>query len=117
LDILGYDEPDHGLIAFEIKGKATSRMEVENLFLQGIEHRNWLEKNKMAVKLLFDEGLKGKINTRKRVRLVLGFSEIKVPHIFYELREESKKRDKYTEIDFVRLSNVNDEVQLRWIEE
>ena len=74
LDILGYDESDHSLVAFELKGLVANRVEIENVFLQGIEHRNWLEKNKMAMKLLFDRGPKGKrINTRKRVRLLLGF--------------------------------------------
>jgi hypothetical protein len=102
LDILGYDESDHTLIAFELKGKEANRVEVENLFLQGIEHRNWLEKNKMAMKLLFDRGPKGKrINTTKRVRLLLGFYEKTVPQIFYELRDEAKRRDSYTKIDFV----------------
>lgn len=86
LDILGYDESDHSLIAFELKGPRASRVDLENLFLQGIEHRNWLEKNKMAVKLLFDGGPRGRrINTRKRVRLILGFYGDKVPHLFDEL--------------------------------
>jgi hypothetical protein len=60
LDILGYDESDHGLIAFELKGPAADRVELENLFLQGLEHRNWIEKNKMTIKLLFDGGPRGK---------------------------------------------------------
>lgn len=115
LDILGYDASDHTLIAFELKGRKADRVELENLFLQGIEHRNWLEKNKMAVKLLFDGGPKGKrINTRKRVRLLLGFYGSEVPHIFTELREQAKRRDPYTEIDFVQLTNdlENDTVSL-----
>jgi hypothetical protein len=79
---------------------------------------NWIEKNKMALKLLFDGDPRGKrINTRKRVRLLLGFYGDKVPHIFTELRNESKRRDAYAEIDFVRLSNENDKVQLSWFEE
>jgi hypothetical protein len=112
LDILGYDGSDHRLIAIELKGLVASKMEVENLFLQGIEHRNWLEKNKMAVKLLFDRGPRGRrINTTKRVRLILGFYGKTVPQIFYELRKESKRRDPYTEIDFVRITNnINDVV-------
>jgi hypothetical protein len=111
LDILGYDKSDHGLITFEIKGPGVGRVELENLFLQAIEHRNWIEKNKMAVKLLFDDGPKGKrINTRKRVRLLLGFYGDNVPHLFYELREEAKRRDPYTEIDFVQLANESDKV-------
>ncbi|MCL5123839.1 MAG: hypothetical protein M1511_04940 [Deltaproteobacteria bacterium] len=113
LDILGYDAIDHGLVAFELKGLAAGRMELENLFLQGIEHRNWIEKNKMAVKLLFDGGPKGKrINTRKRVRLLLGFYGETVPHIFNELRDEAIRRDPYTEIDFVRLLNEGNKVTI-----
>ena len=111
LDILGYDKLDHGLIAFEIKGPAANRVELENLFLQGIEHRNWIEKNKMAVKLLFDGGPRGKrINTRKRVRLLLGFYGERIPHLFEELREQSRRRDPYIDIEFIRLSNSNGEV-------
>jgi len=111
LDILGYDEFDHSLIAFELKGPKASRVELENLFLQGIEHRNWLEKNKMAVKLLFDRGPRGeRINTRKRVRLLLGFYGDKVPHLFSELRDQSRRRDPYTEIDFVRISNADNDI-------
>jgi hypothetical protein len=111
LDLLGYDVSDHALIALEIKGVNAGRVELENLFLQGLEHRNWIEKNKMAVKLLFDRGPRGKrINTRKRVRLLLGFYGNTVPHIFYELHDEAKRRDKYIEIDFVRISNENDTI-------
>lgn len=118
MDILGYDESDHSLVAFELKGLVANRVEIENVFLQGIEHRNWLEKNKMAMKLLFDRGPKGKrINTRKRVRLLLGFYGEKVPHIFNELRKESKRRDPYTEIDFVRISNKYDGIILSPFEE
>jgi len=118
LDILGYDQSDHSLIALELKGQSANRVELENLFLQGIEHRNWVEKNKMVVKLLFDGGPKGRrINTRKRVRLLLGFYGEKVPHIFEELRDESKRRDPYTEIDFVRISNKDDGIILSHFEE
>jgi|GEM_PF-910906 len=107
LDILGYDEPDHRLVAFEIKGRVGQRTDFENLFLQGIEHWNWLEKNKMAVKLLFDKGPKGKVDTTKRVRLLLGFYGENVPHIFNELRRQYEKGDKeYTEIDFIRFTNI-----------
>ena len=113
LDLLGYDEPDHTLVAFELKGVRAGRVELENLFLQGIEHRNWIEKNKMAVKLLFDRGPRGtRINTRKRVRLLLGFYGNAVPHIFYELRDQAKRRDKYTEIGFVCILNENDTVNV-----
>ncbi|MFC2063710.1 hypothetical protein ACFLXB_01260 [Chloroflexota bacterium] len=114
LDILGYDKSDRRLIAFELKGPRADRVALENLFLQGMEHRNWIEKNKMAVKLLFDDRLgRRKINSRKRVRLILGFYEKKVPTLFYELREEAKRRDPYTEIYFVRLENDGAEVVVR----
>lgn len=117
LDILGYDESDHGLIAFELKGLVANRVELENLFLQGIEHRNWIEKNKMAVKLLFDGGPKGKrINTRKRVRLLLGFYGEEIPYLFNELREEKTRRDLYSEIDFIRLDNTQDSIIVRQFE-
>jgi hypothetical protein len=103
LDILAYDKRDHSLVAFEIKGPDANRVEVENLFLQGIEHRNWLEKNKMAVKLMFD-GVRGRrISTRKRVRLLLAFFEDQIPLLFYELRDEAMKKDLHLCIDFVRL--------------
>jgi len=117
LDILGYCNIDHSLVAFELKGPKASRVELENLFLQGIEHRNWIEKNKMAVKLLFDGGPKGKrINTRKRVRLLLGFYGENIPQLFFELRKQAKRRDKYASIDFVKLSIVNDDVTIGSIE-
>jgi hypothetical protein len=117
LDILGYDESGHGLIAFELKGPLADRVELENLFLQGLEHRNWIEKNKMAVKLLFDDGPRGKkINTRKRVRLMLGFYGETVPHIFHELRDQAKRRDRHTEIDFVKISPVDGEIRLSLLE-
>jgi hypothetical protein len=113
LDILGYDASDHSLIAFEIKGPNAGRVELENLFLQGIEHRNWLEKNKMAVKLLFDGGPRGKrINTKKRVRLLLGFYGNKVPPLFYELREESRRRDRFIEINFIQISPTLDTIRV-----
>jgi hypothetical protein len=118
LDILGYDEDDGSLIAFELKGLVADRVELENLFLQGMEHRNWIEKNKMAVKLLFGRDPRGKkINTRKRVRLLLGYYGEKVPYIFNELRDDAESRDPYINIDFVKLSNENDEVQLNSFEE
>ena len=113
LDILGYVEADHGLIAFELKGLVGNRVELENLFLQGLEHRNWIEKNKMAVKLLFDGGPRGKrINPTKRVRLILGFFKETVPEIFNELRYKAIRRDKYTEINFVKMTHKDDEIQL-----
>jgi len=69
---------------------------------QYLEHRNWLEKNKMAVKFIID-GPKGKrINTKKRVRLILGFFGGHVPALFYELRREAQRKDRYLRIDFVK---------------
>jgi len=59
LDIPGYDLDDHSLVALEIKGPDANRSERENLFSQGMEHRNLLEKNKMA------EAASRKIKSRK----------------------------------------------------
>ena len=102
LDILGYDIDDHSLVAFEIKGPDAGRDELENLFFQGLEHRNWLEENKMAVKFAFD-GPKGKrINTRKRVKLILGFCGEEVPTLFLDLRNDALKRDRHLQIEFCR---------------
>jgi hypothetical protein len=107
LDILTYDKTDHSLVAFEIKGPEASRLESENLFLQGMEHRNWLEQNKMAVKLLFDNGPRGRrINTKKRVRLVLGLFSDQIPPLFNKLKEQACKEDKYLQVDFVNLKVV-----------
>lgn len=103
LDILAYDKNDHSLVAVEIKGPGASRVEIENLFLQGLEHRKWLEYNKMAVKLMFD-GVRGrKINTRKRVRLLLAFFDPRVPPLFHDLRAEAMRKDRHLDIDFARL--------------
>ena len=114
LDILGYDVDDHSLIAFEIKGPDCNSLELKNLFLQGLDHRNWLEFNKMAIKLIFD-GPNGKqINSRKRVRLLLGFFGDAVPHLFYDLRKEAIKKDTHLRIDFVNIfKNKDGELELR----
>ena len=112
LDILAYDKGDHSLVAVEIKGPGAKRVEIENLFLQGLEHRNWLEYNKMAVKLMFD-GVRGRrINTRKRVRLLLAFFEGRVPPLFHELRGEAMRKDRHLSIDFVRLIRETDGVKV-----
>ena len=104
LDILCYDRSDHSLIAFEIKGPHCGRVEFENLFLQGLDHWNWLERNKMAVKLFFDRGPLGRcISTKKRARLVLGFCDPEVPPFFYDLQREAERRDSHLRIDFVRM--------------
>ena len=102
LDILGYDLDDHSLVAFEIKGPDAGRDELENLFFQGLEHRNWLEENKMAVKLAFDGPTGNRISTRKRVKLVLGFCAEKVPGLFFELRNDAQKKDRHLQIEFCR---------------
>jgi hypothetical protein len=53
-----------------------------------------------------------RINTKKRVALILGFYEPKVPHLFFDLRKEAVRRDKYLEIHFVRLAISAGRVQL-----
>ncbi len=115
LDILGYDVDDHSLVAFEIKGPQAGRVELDNLFLQGMEHRNWLEENKMAVKFAFDKPSGKRIYTRKRVKLVLGFCGDKIPDLFYELKKQAKRKDRHLEVVFCRLippSNYGGEVRL-----
>lgn len=65
----------------------------------------------MAVKLLFDRGPRGRrINTKKRVRLLLGFYGKHIPHLFKEFRFEAIRRDPYLEIDFVQLSHDGKDV-------
>jgi hypothetical protein len=108
LDILGYDIDDHSLVAVEIKAEGCGRVDLENLFLQGMEHRNWLEENKMAVKLLFEGPRGSKINTRKRVRLVLGWGTDQVPKLFKSLREAALGKDRYLRIDFVQVADKPD---------
>jgi hypothetical protein len=105
LDILGYDKSDHSLIAFEIKGPNCSRSELENLFLQGLEHQKWLERNKMVIKFLYDKPTGRLISTRKRVRLILGFYNEDVPELFWELRKQAVKHDRFLNIDFVQFTN------------
>lgn len=100
LDILGVDKDDKSLVVFEIKGPDCGRVELENLFLQGLAHRRWLERNKMAVKFAFDGPRGRRINTRKRVRLLLGFFQEPVPDLFWDMRREAM-RDPYMRIDFV----------------
>ena len=101
LDILGFDKADHSLVAFEIKGPNCSRVDLENLFLQGLKHQKWLELNKMAVKFVMDGPNGKRINTRKRVRLILGFFKDEVPKLFWELRSQALRNDRYLEIDFI----------------
>jgi len=103
MDILGYDWDDHSLVVFEIKGPDANQSELENLFFQGMEHRNWLEENKMAVKFA-REGPKGiRINTRKRVKLMLGFCGEKVPKLFLDLKSQALRKDRFLQIGFCRL--------------
>jgi len=103
LDILGYDLDDHSLIAIEIKRPDADRPERENLFFQGLEHRNWLEENTMAVKFAMDGPRGNRINVRKRVKLVLGLSGVPIPKLFPQLRKEAVKRDRHLQIKFCRL--------------
>jgi len=114
LDILCYDKNDHSHIVFEIKGPECGRVELENLFLQGLEHQLWSERNKMAVKFLYDNGLRGRrINTKKRVRLVLGSCSSDTPPLFDKIRKQAKKVDPYLKIDFVQfIQNENGDVEL-----
>ena len=107
LDILGYDLQDNSLIAFELKGPQAGRIELGNLFFQGMEHRNWLEENKMAVKFAFDGPNGKKINTRKRVKLVLGFCGDKVPPIFIDLKAQALRKDRHLQIEFCRFLTPN----------
>lgn len=109
LDILGYDLDDHSLIAFEIKGPEASEIEIDNLFFQGMEHRDWLEDNKMAVKFAFDGPLGKRMNTRKRVKLVLGFFGDKIPERFEDLKTQALNKDRYLNIYFCRIRHLNDQ--------
>jgi len=103
LDILGYDKNDHSLVVFELKGPGANKTELENLFLQGMEHRDWIEENKKAVKFAFDGPNGTRINPRKRVKLVLGFCGDEVPLLFHDLRAQALKRDRHLQIEFCRL--------------
>jgi len=113
LDILGYDKIDKSLAAFEIKKPDTKdRVDLENLFLQGLEHLNWLEDNKMTIKFMFEGPAGNKINTRKRVKLVLGFGGENPPELFEEFRK-AKQKDRYFEVVFCKLdSDYNKSVSL-----
>lgn len=104
LDILGVDRDDKSLVAFEIKGPDCGRVQLENLFLQGLAHREWLEQNKMGIKFAYDGPRGSRINTRKRVRLLLGFFQEEVPQLFWDMRREAM-RDPYLKIDFVGFSH------------
>jgi len=124
LDILAYDKKDKSLVAFELKGPSCNRSEFENIFLQGMEHRNWLEINKMAVRFFFDGVRSKRVNARKRVRLVLGFFQDRVPLIFQLLRHEALQKDRHLKIDFVQiqgspetgliLTSLDDHKELGW---
>jgi hypothetical protein len=108
LDILGYDLHDHSIVAFEIKGSEASEVEMENLFFQGMEHRDWLEENKMAVKFAFEGPGGQKIHTRKRVKLMLGFFGDSVVQRFEKLRTQAVKKDKFLEIYFCKMEPIKD---------
>ncbi|MCA9490394.1 MAG: hypothetical protein KC621_10730 [Myxococcales bacterium] len=104
LDILAVDGDDKSLTAFELKGPSAGRVDVENLFLQGIEHLNWLEANKMAVKLVMDGPRGTRINTRKRARLVLGLFQDHVSPLFEELRREAERKQTHLRIHFASMA-------------
>jgi hypothetical protein len=109
LDILGYNQESKALVAFEIKGPDASRVDQENLFLQGLDHREWLEANKMAVKFVFDGPRGTRINTTKRVRLILGFFEERfyhgrIPEVYWNLKEQAQRRDRKLDIDFIHFT-------------
>mgnify|MGYP000847414382 CR=1 FL=1 len=104
LDILGYDVNDKSLVAFEIKGPRAGRVELENLFFQGLEHRDWLERNKLAVKFVLDDRADGQIDARKRVKLVLGFCGDCIPDLFHYFRDSAMASDPYLKIGFCRLA-------------
>ena len=108
LDILGVDMEDGALVAFEIKGPDCGRVDLENLFLQGLDHLQWLEQNKLGLKLMLDRPRGRRINTRKRARLLLGFFGEVVPDLFSELRREAMRRDPYLRIGFVRFALSGD---------
>ena len=116
LDLLGYDLHDHSLVAFEIKGPEASEIEMDNLFFQGMEHRDWLEDNKMAVKFAF-EGPRGqKIHTRKRVKLILGFFGDNAAKRFEKLKPQAMKKDKYLEIYFCQMGQMKNTSDLLSLE-
>ena len=104
LDILGLDVNDRSLVAFEIKGPKAGRVELENLFFQGLEHRDWLERNKQAVKFVLDDRADGQIDARKRVKLVLGFCGDEIPDLFHYFRDRAMASDPYLKIGFCRLA-------------
>ena len=68
----------------------------------------------MAVKLLFDRGPLGRhINTKKRVRLILGSCDSKTPPLFKNLRAQAEKVDTFLKIDFVHfVENADGDVEL-----
>ena len=73
-----------------------------NLFPQGLAHPDWLERNNMGIELVI-EGPGGRsINSKKRVRLLLGFYGDCLPYLFWELRRQAMRRDRYLQIDFVQ---------------
>ena len=119
LDILGFDKNDHSLIAFEIKGPSCGETQFANLLLQGLEHRNWIEDNKMSVKLI-KEGIRGKnISTRKRVRLILGFCDERSPdllqkyaNIFLKYNNMLKRKDPHFHVDFVNMKLIDGKLKL-----
>ena len=54
----------------------------------------------------FDTPTGKRINTLKRVRLILGFFKDEVPELFWELRRQALRHDRYIRIDFVRFTQI-----------
>jgi hypothetical protein len=110
-------DEDGSLIAFEIKGYKCNRVDLENLFFQGLEHQHWLEHNKLAIKLLYDNAskkyLETGINSSKQVRLILGFYKDKVPNLFEEMRIKAENANPDLKIEFVQLRNHGSEISLK----
>jgi hypothetical protein len=114
LDLLAYDLNDGALVAFEIKGPEAKKSQMENLFFQGMDHRDWLEKNKMAIKFVFDDGPRGrkvntrKVNTRKRVKMVLGYCKDWALDKLKEFAKIAKYNDSHLELLFCDLNKLKE---------
>ncbi|MGC9469818.1 MAG: hypothetical protein ACP5HS_14580 [Anaerolineae bacterium] len=102
LDLLGVDRLGGSLVVLEIKGPDCSRLELENLFFQGLDHLEWLESHKWSVKFVFDELGDKSIDITKPMRLVLGFFGPDMPELYDELRRRVLSRHPGRQIDFVQ---------------
>lgn len=104
LDVLAVDKADRSLVLFELKGPDGSRKELENLFFQALDYREWLEHNKLALKLSFEKIRGITLNTEKPVRMVLGFFGDYEPDLFWKLRRQVMEETQDLKIDFVRFN-------------